>query len=97
MVVVKDVHQSDANHQCHLGVNQHLVTKRVIETSNLISILVVNVNANKKRTMRAAGTTYRLRTLKGGLSMGRSLKKGPFADGHLLTKIEKLNEGDKKQ
>jgi len=29
--------------------------------------------------------------------MGRSLKKGPFADGHLLTKIEKLNEGDKKQ
>ena len=24
--------------------------------------------------------------------MGRSLKKGPFVDGHLMTKIEKLNE-----
>lgn len=29
--------------------------------------------------------------------MGRSLKKGPFADDHLLSKIEKLNEDDKKQ
>ncbi|MCJ7843055.1 30S ribosomal protein S19 [Lederbergia sp. NSJ-179] len=29
--------------------------------------------------------------------MGRSLKKGPFADEHLLTKVEKLNENDKKQ
>lgn len=29
--------------------------------------------------------------------MGRSLKKGPFADAHLLAKVEKLNEGDKKQ
>jgi len=29
--------------------------------------------------------------------MGRSLKKGPFADDHLLTKIDKLNEEDKKQ
>ncbi|ASK61653.1 30S ribosomal protein S19 [Virgibacillus phasianinus] len=29
--------------------------------------------------------------------MGRSLKKGPFADDHLLKKIDKLNEDDKKQ
>jgi len=29
--------------------------------------------------------------------MGRSLKKGPFADEHLLKKVEKLNENDKKQ
>ncbi|MBM7601748.1 small subunit ribosomal protein S19 [Virgibacillus halotolerans] len=29
--------------------------------------------------------------------MGRSLKKGPFADDHLLTKVEKLNDTDKKQ
>ena len=29
--------------------------------------------------------------------MGRSLKKGPFADAHLLNKVEKLNESDKKQ
>jgi small subunit ribosomal protein S19 len=29
--------------------------------------------------------------------MGRSLKKGPFADDHLLTKVEKLNDADKKQ
>lgn len=29
--------------------------------------------------------------------MGRSLKKGPFADDHLLLKIDKLNESDKKQ
>ena len=29
--------------------------------------------------------------------MGRSLKKGPFADGHLLSKIEKLNESNSKQ
>ena len=29
--------------------------------------------------------------------MGRSLKKGPFADEHLLKKVEKLNESDKKQ
>jgi small subunit ribosomal protein S19 len=29
--------------------------------------------------------------------MGRSLKKGPFVDGHLMTKIEKLNESDGKQ
>ncbi|MEN1968939.1 30S ribosomal protein S19 [Lentibacillus sp. N15] len=29
--------------------------------------------------------------------MGRSLKKGPFADDHLMKKIEKLNEDDKKQ
>ncbi|MDX8047368.1 30S ribosomal protein S19 [Gracilibacillus sp. S3-1-1] len=28
--------------------------------------------------------------------MGRSLKKGPFADNHLLNKIDKLNEDDKK-
>ncbi|GAB2568143.1 30S ribosomal protein S19 [Gracilibacillus marinus] len=28
--------------------------------------------------------------------MGRSLKKGPFADDHLLKKIDKLNEDDKK-
>lgn len=29
--------------------------------------------------------------------MGRSLKKGPFADDHLLKKVEELNESDKKQ
>jgi small subunit ribosomal protein S19 len=29
--------------------------------------------------------------------MGRSLKKGPFVDGHLMTKIEKLNENNNKQ
>jgi len=29
--------------------------------------------------------------------MGRSLKKGPFVDDHLMTKIEKLNETDGKQ
>ena len=29
--------------------------------------------------------------------MGRSLKKGPFADDHLLKKVDELNESDKKQ
>lgn len=29
--------------------------------------------------------------------MGRSLKKGPFADDHLLKKIDQLNEDNKKQ
>lgn len=29
--------------------------------------------------------------------MGRSLKKGPFADDHLMKKIDSLNESDKKQ
>jgi len=29
--------------------------------------------------------------------MGRSLKKGPFADEHLIKKVEQLNESDKKQ
>ncbi|GGM34925.1 30S ribosomal protein S19 [Paraliobacillus quinghaiensis] len=29
--------------------------------------------------------------------MGRSLKKGPFVDDHLIKKVEKLNEDDKKQ
>ncbi|WP_174615401.1 30S ribosomal protein S19 [Virgibacillus ihumii] len=29
--------------------------------------------------------------------MGRSLKKGPFADDHLLKKIDNLNDTDKKQ
>ena len=28
--------------------------------------------------------------------MGRSLKKGPFADDHLLSKVDKLNEDNKK-
>jgi small subunit ribosomal protein S19 len=28
--------------------------------------------------------------------MGRSLKKGPFIDGHLLKKVEVLNETNKK-
>ncbi len=28
--------------------------------------------------------------------MGRSLKKGPFADDHLLNKIDKLNDDNKK-
>ncbi|GAB4074359.1 30S ribosomal protein S19 [Barrientosiimonas marina] len=29
--------------------------------------------------------------------MTRSLKKGPFADDHLMKKVESLNETDKKQ
>ncbi len=29
--------------------------------------------------------------------MARSIKKGPFVDDHLLVKVEKLNEADKKQ
>ncbi|QPC48038.1 30S ribosomal protein S19 [Mangrovibacillus cuniculi] len=29
--------------------------------------------------------------------MGRSLKKGPFVDDHLMVKVEKMNEASKKQ
>lgn len=29
--------------------------------------------------------------------MGRSIKKGPFADDHLMKKVESLNETDKRQ
>jgi len=29
--------------------------------------------------------------------MGRSLKKGPFADGYLLKKVDELNDSNKKQ
>ncbi|WP_082235768.1 MULTISPECIES: 30S ribosomal protein S19 [Halobacillus] len=29
--------------------------------------------------------------------MGRSLKKGPFVDDHLMKKVEKLNEDSKNQ
>lgn len=29
--------------------------------------------------------------------MARSLKKGPFADQHLLDKVDKLNENNKKE
>ena len=29
--------------------------------------------------------------------MARSLKKGPFADEHLLKKVDKLNESNKKE
>ena len=29
--------------------------------------------------------------------MGRSLKKGPFADDHLMKKVDELNEQDKKR
>lgn len=29
--------------------------------------------------------------------MGRSLRKGPFVDHHLLSKVQKLNESEKKQ
>jgi small subunit ribosomal protein S19 len=29
--------------------------------------------------------------------MGRSLKKGPFVDGHLYDKIEKMNESSAKK
>lgn len=29
--------------------------------------------------------------------MGRSLKKGPFADDHLLKKVEQMNGSEKKQ
>lgn len=28
--------------------------------------------------------------------MGRSLKKGPFVDGHLMKKVEQMNESNKK-
>jgi small subunit ribosomal protein S19 len=34
--------------------------------------------------------------MEGGSSMGRSLKKGPFIDGHLMKKVEELNNGGKK-
>ncbi len=34
---------------------------------------------------------------KGGSHMGRSLKKGPFVDDHLMKKIEGLNETDGKR
>jgi small subunit ribosomal protein S19 len=33
---------------------------------------------------------------KGGLSMGRSLKKGPFVDDHLMKKVVDLGEGNGK-
>ncbi|MBM7694361.1 small subunit ribosomal protein S19 [Peribacillus deserti] len=29
--------------------------------------------------------------------MGRSLKKGPFVDDHLINKVEKMNDAEKKQ
>ena len=29
--------------------------------------------------------------------MARSLKKGPFIDGHLMSKVEKLNEANQKK
>ena len=29
--------------------------------------------------------------------MARSLKKGPFADEHLMAKVQKLNESNKKE
>ena len=29
--------------------------------------------------------------------MGRSLKKGPFADAHLLNKVREMNEKDDKK
>jgi small subunit ribosomal protein S19 len=29
--------------------------------------------------------------------MARSIKKGPFVDDHLMAKVEKLNEAEKKQ
>ncbi len=34
--------------------------------------------------------------LEGGAKMARSLKKGPFVDDHLMKKVEKLNEDNKK-
>jgi small subunit ribosomal protein S19 len=34
---------------------------------------------------------------KGGTPMGRSLKKGPFVDDHLIKKVEALNEKDEKK
>jgi|TARA_B100000809_G_C14991152_1_gene478066 small subunit ribosomal protein S19 len=34
--------------------------------------------------------------LEGGAKMARSLKKGPFVDDHLMNKVEKLNEDNKK-
>jgi small subunit ribosomal protein S19 len=41
-------------------------------------------------------TSVMQRLMKGGLRMGRSLKKGPFIDGYLLKKVEDLNEANKK-
>src|SRR5690625_7261662 len=35
--------------------------------------------------------------MKGGLFMSRSLKKGPFADDHLMKKVEELNESGSKK
>ena len=29
--------------------------------------------------------------------MARSLKKGPFIDGHLMSKVKKVNESGKKE
>lgn len=34
---------------------------------------------------------------KGGIVMGRSLKKGPFIDDHLLKKVEELNKDNLKK
>lgn len=38
-----------------------------------------------------------LAILKGGICMGRSLKKGPFADSYLTKKVEVLNEKNEKK
>lgn len=35
--------------------------------------------------------------MKGGTVMGRSLKKGPFCDEHLLKKVKELNESKDKK
>ncbi len=35
--------------------------------------------------------------MKGGFLMGRSLKKGPFVDDHLMKKVEELNEKNEKK
>jgi small subunit ribosomal protein S19 len=35
--------------------------------------------------------------MKGGSFMGRSLKKGPFVDDHLMKKVEQLNENSDKK
>ena len=50
-VVVKDVLQSDVNHQCHLGVNLHLVRKLVLKKlvqTNSSYVLEIN-NKTKQR------------------------------------------------
>ncbi len=38
-----------------------------------------------------------VRSGRGGVAVGRSLKKGPFADDHLMKKVETLNAANEKR